>query len=240
MKKYFLASGVATVLILGACGAEVESENASADGNESEEMKQLTEENESLKAEVEELELALEEQTELYNESESEEVEETGQPSTESKAGTRTEPLTLGDTGTISINTYKDDEDMTPVHGVAEITVENVVRGEEATPILTTEYSEAEPAPAGMEWIVFDTTISLKEISDENEEITFSEDFTIFTEDGSEIEKAYTTFDEAFDIQKVYSGGVAEGKVALHAPVGEPFMIKYDDYLGALAFYQVD
>lgn len=243
MKKILLTGSLTTALLLAACSGETEETNTEAD-NTSEEMEQLQAENEELKTQVEELEGRLaeqdEEQTESDNQENDTEEVEASSASEAVDAGSRTEPLALGEKGTMSILTYTDDEDMEEINGVAEITVDNVVRGEEAVSILTGEYSEPEEAPEGMEWIVFDTTISLTELSDENEEITFSDDFTAYTSDGSEIERVFTTFDEEFGIQGLYSGGTATGKTALLAPAGEPFLIKYDDYLRAEAYYQVD
>lgn len=240
MKKLLLTGSLTTALLLAACSGETEETNTEAD-NASEELEQVQAENEELKTQVEELENRLAEQDEAETESESDagEKKETSD-SQNVDAGSRMEPLTLGETGTISILTYSDDEDMEEITGVAEITVDNVVRGNEAVSILTGEYSEPEEAPEGMEWVVFDTTISLKELSDENEEISFSGDFTAYTSEGSEIERTFTSFDEEFGIQGLYSGGTATGKVALFAPQGEPFLIKYDDYIRAEAYYQVD
>ncbi len=240
MKKLLLTGSLTTALLLAACSGETEETNTEVD-NASKELEQVQAENEELKTQVEELENRLAEQDEADTESESDagEKKETSD-SQNVDAGSRTEPLALGETGTISILTHSDDEDMEEITGVAEITVDNVVRGNEAVSILTGEYSEPEEAPEGMEWVVFDTTISLKELSDENEEISFSDDFTAYTSEGSEIERTFTSFDEEFGIQGLYSGGTATGKVALFAPQGEPFLIKYDDYIRAEAYYQVD
>lgn len=235
MKKYLLTGGLSTVLLLGACGTSNE-ESADAEGsNQSEEIEELEAENEELNLQVEELESKLSEQ-------ESEEASGDGNEiaTEETDAGSRTEPLDVGDTGTISILTYADDEDVSEINGVAEITVDNVVRGQEAEEILTNEYSEPDEAPEGLEWVVFDVNIALTELSDDNEAISFSEDFEIITEDGSPVEKEYTTFDEEFGVQDVYSGGTAEGKIALHAPKDEPFIIHYDDVLEGQAYFQVN
>lgn len=106
--------------------------------------------------------------------------------------------------------------------------------------MITTEYSEPDEAIEGTEWVVFDVKFNLTELSDDDEKITFSDDFEIITEDGSTIEKAYTTFDDEFGVQDTYSGGTAEGKVAAYAPVGESFIIKYDDYMRAEAYFKVN
>lgn len=241
MKKILLTGSLATVLLLAACGGNAEETDTSS-SDSSAEVEELQAENDELRVQVEDLEERLTEQDEVEEESETEsEGENTEQTETQTTdGGTRTEPLELGETGTMSILSYSDDEDMDEISGVAEITVDNVIRGEEALSILTGEYTTPEEAPEGMEWVVFDTTINLTELSDENEEISFSDDFTAFTNDGSEIERSFASFDEEFGIQELYTGGTATGKAALFAPVGESFLIKYDDYLRAEAYYQVD
>lgn len=234
MKKILLTSVLGSALILGACsGEEVTSESE----NNSEELEQLQSENDELKTKIEELENKLTEQEEA-EETENDEIEEN--ELTENDAGTRTNPIEIGETGTISIFTYTDDDAMDEVTGAAELTVDHVVRGDEAISILKTEYSEPEEAPENMEWVVFDVKFNLTELSDEDEKVTFTDDFEVITEDGSTIEKAYTTFDEEFGVQDTYSGGTAEGKVAVHAPAGEPFIIKYDDYMRAEAYFKVN
>lgn len=240
MKKYLLTGGIASVLLLSACGTDDSQENNEPDANDnSAEIEQLENENKELQVQVEELEDQLEEQEE-YFESEDDMDSNEDSVSEESDAGTRTEPLNLGDTGTISILTYSDSGDMEEITGTADITVDNVVRGQEAEEILTTEYSEPDDAPYNLEWVVFDASIALNELSDDNEEITFSDDFEVITEDGSTIEKVFTTYDDEFGIQGVYTGGTAEGKIAAHAPEGESFIINYDDYMRAEAYFQVD
>lgn len=172
--------------------------------------------------------------TEVETEEETEEVAE------ENQAGTRTEPLNVGDTGVINLVKYKDDEDFTEVKGVADITISNIVRGESAIPLLTTEYSTPEEPAEGMEWVVFDSTFVLTDTTDDNESFSISEDFTVIKEDGSGVEKSYIMFDGMLEFPEIYSGGTATGKVAVQAPVGESFIIKYDDMMDAEAYFKVD
>ncbi|MFD2830211.1 bZIP transcription factor [Corticicoccus populi] len=243
LKKYILTAGFSSLLLLSACSGNEEN---SADSSEEadnrinelqDDLAAAESENEQLQEEISQLEEQLEAQE--INQTENDDSESTNETS-DIQAGSRSEPLALGETGTIEIRTYADDEDMTEITGLAEITVDNVIRGDEAVSILTGEYSEPEEPAEGMEWVVFDAQFILTELSDDDEVISFSDDFEIVTEDGSTVEKVYTSFDDDFFIQDVYSGGSAEGKIAVQAPAGESFIIKYDDYMGAKAFYQVD
>src|SRR5699024_2894222 len=116
-------------------------------------------------------------------------------------------------------------------------------RGQEALDAVQMEYLEIEPpAEEGMEWAVFDLTYELTDFESEDYPLMVSDDVKIYTEDGSEIEQnEYASVEgEEFPLNELYAGGSASGKVVRAVPEGEPFLIKFDDYMEAEAWYQVD
>lgn len=262
MKKYLLAGGLSTVLLLGACGedttneeesteettAEESSESAESSGS-SEEVDQLQAENDTLQAENEELRAQVEDlQEQLDNTSDvaSEESTDSSEGDSEDSesAGndsSRSNPLALGETAEVSVVTYNDEgEELT---GTANVTIDNVLRGQEALDALDTEgMSTPAPEEEGVEWAVFDMTYELTEFEDEDYPVNVSDDVEIYLEDGSSVEQTGYTWVEGdeFPVTEIYSGGTAEGKVARMVPEGEPFLIKFDDWMEAEAWYQVD
>lgn len=240
MKKYFLSSGFAAVLILGACSdtEEADSTETSSDGTNTEAFEQLQTENEELKKQVEDLEMQLTNVQEASEEPD--EVIEESSDAVENESS-RSNPLALGETTEVNVVTYNDDGEA--LRGVATVTVDNVVRGQEALDMLDTEYTYTEaPEEEGVEYAVFDLTYELVEFEDEDYPVNVSDDIEIYLEDGSMFDQTgYTWVDgEEFPTGEMYSGGTASGKVARMAPEGEPFIIKYDDYIEAQAFFQVE
>ncbi|MCD2137194.1 bZIP transcription factor [Salinicoccus halitifaciens] len=260
MKKYLLAGGLSTVLLLGACGedttneeesteettAEESSESAESSGS-SEEVDQLQAENEELQAENEELQTQVEDlQEQLDNTSDvaSEESTDSSEGDSEDSesAGndsSRSNPLALGETAEVSVVTYNDEgEELT---GTASVTIDNVLRGQEALDEMEGEYSYYEPyEEEGYEWVVFDLSYELTEFEDTDTPLFVSDDIRIYHEDGSQAPSEMAVLDDDFQSGNIYEGGSASGKVARPAPEGESFLIKFDDYMEAEAWYLVD
>lgn len=227
-------AGLGLTLMLGACGEE---ETASTnEGENTEKLETLQAENEELKTQVEEL------QAELDNTSiAAEETEETAGEDSEDvgNESTRTNPLALGETAEVKVTTY--DDEGNELNGKANVTIDNVVRGQEALDIMSSDGMTYEaPDEEGYEWAVFDLTYELTEYVDADTAHFVGEDVEIIHEDGSQAPNVTAVLDDEFPMGEIYEGGTSSGKVARPVPEGEPFLIKFDDYIDAQAFYQVD
>lgn len=153
--------------------------------------------------------------------------------------GSRTQPLKLGDTAKINVLTYNDDGD--EVTGVAEIKVDNVVRGQEALELMQDEYSYYEEYDdEDFEWVVFDLDYKLASLDDEDYEFWASDDVLIYDEEGSAAPSEFATIPNEFESKEIFSGGSNSGKVARPAPKDKPFLIKFDDGVSEAAWFKVD
>lgn len=236
MKKLLFTSALSTSLILAACGSGEESTESTDNSAEVEQLQeqvaQLEEENAQLQEQLDNTNTAVEEDKE---DSESDSVEVDNESS-------RSNPLALGETTEVKVVTYDDEAE--ELQGKANVTIDNVVRGQEALDALDTGgMSTPAPDDESLEYVVFDLTYELTEFEDEDYPVSVMDDVEIYTEDGSSVDQSgYTTWveGEEFPATELYSGGNASGKVARVVPVGEPFLIKYDDWVEAEAWYQVD
>lgn len=232
MKKLIFTSALATSLILAACGSGEESTESTDNSAEVEQLQeqvaQLEEENAQLQEQLDNTSIAAEEDTE---DSESDSVEVDNESS-------RSNPLALGETTEVKVVTYDDEGE--ELQGKANVTVNNVVRGQEALDVLTTEDMTTEaPEEEGIEWAVFDLSYELVEFEDEDYPVNVADDVEIYLEDGSMVEQTGYTWVEGqeFPMGELYSGGSASGKVARMVKEGEPILIKFDDFMEAEAWY---
>lgn len=232
MKKLIFTSALATSLILAACGSGEESTESTDNSAEVEQLQeqvaQLEEENAQLQEQLDNTSIAAEEDTE---DSESDSVEVDNESS-------RSNPLALGETTEVKVVTYDDEGE--ELQGKANVTVDNVVRGQEALDVLTTEDMTTEaPEEEGIEWAVFDLSYELVEFEDEDYPVNVADDVEIYLEDGSMVEQTGYTWVEGqeFPMGELYSGGSASGKVARMVKEGEPILIKFDDFMEAEAWY---
>lgn len=212
MKKLLLGSALSTALLLAACGGE-------------------TEEPEADTSAVEE---PAGEETEV---AETEEVET--EKSDSNDAGTRSNPLALGETAQIQVLTYSDEgEELT---GSANITVDNVVRGEEALAAMEDEYMGYEAyEDEKYEWVVFDLTFELTEFADPDTAFFAGDNIEIYSADGSPAPSEFATIPDEFMPSEIYEGGSITGKVARPAPKDESFLVQYNDGVSDTAFFEVE
>lgn len=232
MKKLIFTSALATSLILAACGSGEESTESTDNSAEVEQLQeqvtQLEEENAQLQEQLDNTNTAVEEDKE-DSESDSVEVE---------NESSRSNPLALGETTEVKVVTYDDEGE--ELQGKANVTVDNVLRGQDALDALATEGMTTDaPEEEGIEWAVFDLKYELVEFENEDYPVNVSDDIEIYLEDGSMVEQTgYTWVEgEEFPTGELYSGGTAEGKVARMVKEGEPILIKFDDFMEAEAWY---
>src|SRR5699024_7385298 len=218
--------------VLAACGNGEESTESTDNSTEVEQLQeqvtQLEEENVQLQEQLDNTSTAVEEET---DDSDSEEVEVENESS-------RSNPLALGETTEVKVVTYDDEGE--ELQGKANVTVDNVLRGQEALGALETEGMITEaPEEEGIEWAVFDLSYELVEFEDDDYPVNVSDDVEIYLEDGSMVEQTGYTWVEGqeFPMGELYSGGSASGKVARMVKEGEPILIKFDDFMEAEAWY---
>lgn len=235
MKKLIFTSALATSLILAACGSGEESTESTDNSAEVEQLQeqvaQLEEENAQLQEQLDNTNTAVEEDKE-DSESDSVEVE---------NESSRSNPLALGETTEVKVVTYDDEgEELT---GKANVTVDNVLRGQDALDYMNSggmgtydQYDEEE----GYEWIVFDLIFELTDFVDADTPYFAGENIEVIKEDGSQAPAVMAVIDDEFPAGEIYEGASVSGKVARPAPIDEPFQIKYDDYMDAEVWYQVD
>lgn len=221
MKKLLLGTALSTALLLAACGDMEEPEAEETESAETE-----TESAETESAETEDTE-----------DVESEEVEK--EESDSNDAGTRSNPLALGETAEIQVLTYSDEgEELT---GTANITVDNVVRGEEALAAMEDEYMGYEAyEDEKYEWVVFDLTFELTEFADPDTAFFAGDNIEIYSADGSPAPSEFATIPDEFMPSEIYEGGSITGKVARPAPKDESFLVQYNDGVSDTAFFEVE
>src|SRR5699024_3942933 len=139
MKKLLFTSTLATALILGACSSEessAESSDSSAEVEElQEQITQLEEENASLQEQLDNTSTAVDEESD--DSSGEDELADSGNDSS------RNNPLPLGESADVKVVTYDDEGES--LNGKANVTVDNVIRGQEALDAVQMEYLEIEP-----------------------------------------------------------------------------------------------
>lgn len=212
MKKLLLGTVLSTALLLAACGGETEEPEVDTSTTE-----------ESAEEEVA---------------AETEATEEVEEESDSNEAGTRSNPLALGETAEIQVLTYSDEgEDLT---GTANVTVDNVVRGEEALAAMEDEYMGYEAyEDENYEWVVFDLTFELTEFADPDTAFFAGDNIEIYSADGSPAPNEFATIPDEFMPSEIYEGGSITGKVARPAPKDESFLVQYNDGVSDTAFFEV-
>ena len=207
MKNYLLAGGLATILLLGACGDDTES------GNAPESTEDATQE----------------EETEVVEDTNETEEHADVEAETDSDKGSRTNPYAVGETAEITVTDY--DDDMNLLEGKANVTIDNVMRGEEAFNQLNEEIAPAmqeQPDEEGMEWMLFDLEFELLEYVDDDTSYTFATAVTFFNEDGEQVPSTFAARGEAAGTT-VFQGGTVTSQEAYTAPSEGKVLIKIND-----------
>lgn len=225
--------GIVLVLsmFLAACSSgEEQDEGASASGDLKATNDDLQSENDDLKEQI----AALEEENEelkITAESDSETVEdiEKTESSSDDSGKSRSTPASIGDDIAFEFITYDDDSESIP--GKATLTINEVIRGDEAVSIIDTNSLPLEELPEGYEWAVFDFTVNIDEVENPDESVyVWGTDFDIYEEDGSKAPSdIFKSFDGRYMDDEMYEGGSTSGKLERVVPAGEPFQIRYGD-----------
>lgn len=192
----------------------------SACGNEESEAEESTDENEEVATENEESEQGTE----------------------ESEQGTRSNPYQLGDTAEIDVSDTVDGEE---VHGTANITIDDVKRGDDAMAEINYEgrgnehgqYEEDED----LERMVFNMDFELVDFEDDDTPYESRARVLTYNENGEELpDDTIPNIQDDFDRTELYQGGTQSGQVNQVAPKEGPFMIKIVNFLNDDVFFEVE
>ena len=121
--------------------------------------------------------------------------------------------------------------------GTISLQINGVTKGQAAMDTLMAENQFNEAPPEGMEWVIFDVTMKLLD-GNQDTPYTTSPAFDIISSSGSEIaQDTYGTLDgNEFGYTDLFPGAEASGRVVKYAPMGDNFLISYDENYSA-AFY---
>lgn len=148
------------------------------------------------------------------------------QDNSTSELGKRSNPVPFGETGTVETTAF-DDESNT-VEGTLDITLSNLVRGEEAYNQLV-EWNEFNAeAPEGQEWVIFDADVVYN--SDNADVPYLISGFVAVDSTGAEVQQnEYAFTPNEIVATEIYAGGETTGSYAIVAPTGEDILLKYTD-----------
>ena len=149
--------------------------------------------------------------------------------------GSRSEPFDVGDT--VAIEVFEYSNGFNRVFGTAEVTIENIVVGDEAFEILQEESRFNEEAPEGYEWAVMSLNFYLVSFEDEDMSIGVSDSISIVSDTGSSVPNEYALPPSPLTYTEVYSGGEVSGNVAKLVPVDKPFLIYFDTFKAEDLFF---
>ncbi|GEK89668.1 hypothetical protein SAMN04488100_12138 [Alkalibacterium putridalgicola] len=147
--------------------------------------------------------------------------------------GKRTNPVPLNESiqFTVQIVDYEAEE-YNPEEGLLEVTLSNLMSGDDAYTFIPEENQFNEEAPEGYEWIVFDIEATLLE-GDENIPYMPMPTISTVSESGAESPDGhYATLNNEFGYIDLFDGGTTSGKQAAIAPVepvDEPYLIKWSE-----------
>ncbi|WP_421383462.1 hypothetical protein ACOJQI_03125 [Bacillus salacetis] len=221
MKRYKLAkvlsASALSALIMAGCGND--------DGNVT------TEDNAE--------ETAVDETTEEEPEQTDQEETDQSAEQEESEVGTRSNPVPMDETATIE--TVVTDDNMNEYNTTVELTVDEVIRGEEAYQMLTEMNEYNEEAPEGYEWVLVNANV--KVVDSETEDYPFLidgvMDFGFVSENGDVYSGdlvGTTTPEFSFEM---YKGGEKEGYLAGLVKTGEDATLSYDSWTGDKVFFNL-
>ena len=170
---------------------------------------------------------------------ETETLDETSTEESDAEAsviGKRSNPMPLGQSIEIPVE-YSNEDWTENYEGTISLQINGVTKGQAAMDTLMAENQFNEAPPEGMEWVIFDVTMKLLD-GNQDTPYTTSPAFDIISSSGSEIaQDTYGTLDgNEFGYTDLFPGAEASGRVVKYAPMGDNFLISYDENYSA-AFY---
>lgn len=215
MKKFLFTSAIAASLLLVGCGEEA------ADPND----REVTSGGETEEAE------SAEDTTATETEAEPEEEEE---PS----VGVRSNPLPKGDTITETVVIH--DNDFNGYEALLDLTVTEVIRGQEAWDIIVAENQFNEPAPEGYEYIMVKVKGELTDSTTDDYSYWFSTMYFNFVDEQGGTYETVSTVTPNELSSEMYNGGSHEGYIANQVKTGEKVYLTFDSQNGAPIFFALE
>lgn len=211
MKRLLYVLGITMMLLLSGCG-DIDEKNDREVNSQQDADEKGTEEN------------AAEDEVEVEEE--------------EKAVGVRSNPLPFGDTITVKENIY--DDSYNAYASSLEITLLEMIRGDEAWEVIQNENEFNEPAEEGYEYALVKATGLLKDSETEDDSLLFSTmSFNFVSEDGDVYDFASAVIpNELF--KELYSGGTGEGYIVGQVRVGDDFKVSYDSSEGSPVFFFVE
>jgi hypothetical protein len=211
-KIRFFILGLLMITLLGACGQDTKDITVKEEDNKQEET----------------------EKAEATEEKEDEKKEET-----KSKLGSRTNPVPFQATATVDDELYNDNGDAFKIK--FDLTILEVIRGDEAFQTLKSMNEFNEPAPDGYEWVLAKTKVKFTE--SETEDLPFFIDgimnFTLVSESGDIYSgDIFGTTNPDFSFE-MYVGSEKEGYIAKLVKSGENAQLRYEEMLGGQVFFNL-
>ncbi|MGG3801831.1 hypothetical protein [Metabacillus fastidiosus] len=158
---------------------------------------------------------------------------------TESKLGSRTNPVPFKKTATVDDELYNDQGESFPIK--FDLTVVEVIRGDAAYQKLKSMNEFNEPAPEGYEWALAKTKV--KFIESETEDLPFHIDgvmnFTMVSESGDIYSGDIVGTAEPDFSFEMYVGNEKEGYIPGLVKVGETVQLRYEETLGGQVFFNL-
>ncbi|MDQ0187760.1 hypothetical protein ACFOST_22635 [Cytobacillus kochii] len=165
--------------------------------------------------------------------------EEVEKEESKSKLGSRTNPVPFQKTATVDDELYDDEGNTYAIK--FDLTVKDVIRGDEAYQKLKSmnEYNEA--APEGYEWVLAETKV--KFVESETEDLSFHVDgimnFEMVSESGDIYSgDVYGTTEPDFSFE-MYVGNEKEGYISGLVKTGENAQLRYEEMLGGQVFFNL-
>lgn len=167
------------------------------------------------------------------------EGEDEASEGTSSGGGTRSNPLAFGETVELEFMFYGDDYDE-DFSGTGELTVDDIIRGDEAYNMLMEENPYNEPAPDGYEWALIHSTFDFIESETDDHSYYVMDNFEIIEGDGSPAPTESAVTPDEFGYDELYAGGSSSGYSAVLVPEDGDFLIRYDDLIYNSIFFEAE
>lgn len=210
MKKLFYVLGIAMIVLVAAGCGNIDEKNDREVNSAEDTSKEVNEE-----VEVEEVE----------------EVEEKA-------IGVRSNPLPFGDTITVKENIY--DDSFNAYDSSFEITLLEVIRGEEAWKLIEAGNMFNEPAEEGQEYVLVKAKGSLTESETEDDFLWVSSMNFDFVSSGGEVYDWVSVVTENEFEKELYNGGTVEGYISGQVKTGDDFKVSYNSSEGSPVFFNVE
>lgn len=165
--------------------------------------------------------------------------EQKEQPKEEPKVGTRSNPIKINQIA--SINTVVYDDSSTEYQTNIELTVIEVIRGEEAQQRLKEMNEYNQDAPEGYEWILVKSKVKVADSETEDYPLTIDGimNFKFVSKSGDIYSGDVTGSTEPDFSFEMYKGNEKEGFIAGLIKSGEEATMEYDSWAGERVFFEL-